>query len=227
MLPTTGSTITAAIRSPCSAKARSTASIELYGSAMVVSAKLLRDAGRVREAQRGHARAGLDQQRIDVAVVAALELQVRSRPVKPRASRMALMVASVPELTRRTISMEGTASADGLGQLDFALGGRAEAGAACQRLLDRRDDLGMAVAQEQRPPGADVVDVLVAVGVPDVRALAAHDEGRRAAHAAERPHRRIHAAGDGLLRAGKQRFRSDADSCSSPSSSSSCRAPPC
>jgi hypothetical protein len=30
------------------------------------------------------------------------------RPVAPRASRMALMPASVPELTRRTISMDGT-----------------------------------------------------------------------------------------------------------------------
>ena len=35
---------------------------------------------------------------------------MQSRPVTPRASRIALIVASVPELTRRTISMEGTAS---------------------------------------------------------------------------------------------------------------------
>ena len=33
-----------------------------------------------------------------------------SRPVKPRARRMALMVASVPELTKRTNSMEGMSS---------------------------------------------------------------------------------------------------------------------
>ena len=32
-----------------------------------------------------------------------------SLPVKPRAALMALMVASVPELTILTISMEGTA----------------------------------------------------------------------------------------------------------------------
>ena len=31
------------------------------------------------------------------------------RPVNPRASRMADMVASVPELTKRSFSMEGTA----------------------------------------------------------------------------------------------------------------------
>ena len=33
-----------------------------------------------------------------------------SRPVKPRASRIALIVASVPELTKRTISTEGSSS---------------------------------------------------------------------------------------------------------------------
>ena len=33
---------------------------------------------------------------------------MRSRPVKPRASLMAVMVASVPEFTRRTLSMPGT-----------------------------------------------------------------------------------------------------------------------
>jgi hypothetical protein len=33
-----------------------------------------------------------------------------SRPVKPRASRTALIAASVPELTIRTFSMLGTAS---------------------------------------------------------------------------------------------------------------------
>ncbi len=35
-------------------------------------------------------------------------LMIRFRPVAPRARRMALMVASVPELTKRTISIDGT-----------------------------------------------------------------------------------------------------------------------
>ena len=33
---------------------------------------------------------------------------MRSRPVNPRAKRSAVIVASVPELTRRTFSMAGT-----------------------------------------------------------------------------------------------------------------------
>jgi len=35
---------------------------------------------------------------------------IRFFPVKPRARRMALITASVPELTRRTMSMAGKAS---------------------------------------------------------------------------------------------------------------------
>ena len=132
---------------------------------------------------------------------------MRSRPVKPRARRIALMVASVPELTSRTISIEGTASDDRLRQFDLALGGRAEAGAAGERPLRPPPRPRDGVAQNQRPPRADVVDVLVAVGVPDARALAARNEQRRAAHAAKRAHRGVHAAGNGLLRPGKQAFR--------------------
>ena len=35
---------------------------------------------------------------------------ILSRPVKPRARRTALITASVPELTRRTFSTDGTAA---------------------------------------------------------------------------------------------------------------------
>jgi hypothetical protein len=37
-------------------------------------------------------------------------LTITSRPVNPRASRIALIVASVPEFTSRTFSMLGTAA---------------------------------------------------------------------------------------------------------------------
>ena len=91
--------------------------------------------------------------------------------MNPRATRSALMVASVPELTRRTISIGGDHLADGLGQFDLLFGGRAEAGAARHGLVQRVENHGMPVAENQRPPGADVIDVLVAVGIEDVRRL--------------------------------------------------------
>ena len=62
-------------RSPCARNACFHARPrELKGSAIVVSAKRLRHALRVGDPQRRHARAGLHQQRIDVAVIAAFEL---------------------------------------------------------------------------------------------------------------------------------------------------------
>ena len=64
---------------------------------------------------------------------------------------------------------------------------------------DGVDHVGHGVAQNQRPPGADVVDVLVAVGIPDIGTFAAHQERRIAAHGAERPDRRVHASRDELF----------------------------
>ena len=44
---------------------------------------------------------------------------IRSRPVNARASRTAVIVASVPELTNRTISTEGTARRDHFAPIRF------------------------------------------------------------------------------------------------------------
>ncbi len=65
----------------------------------------------------------------------------------------------------------------------------------------------MAMAEDQRPPGADVVDVLVAIGIEDVGAFAALDEGRSAADAAIGAHGRVYAAGDGKLGAFEELLR--------------------
>jgi hypothetical protein len=46
----------------------------------------------------------------------------------------------------------------------------------------------------------------MAIDIEDVGSLAARDEGRRAAYAAEGPHRRVDAAGNDLLRPQKGGF---------------------
>src|SRR5215471_188477 len=56
----------------------------------------------------------------------------------------------------------------------------------------------MPVADEQRPPGADVVDEFIAIGVEDVCRLASNDEGRSASHRTIGANRRIDAARNGL-----------------------------
>jgi hypothetical protein len=57
----------------------------------------------------------------------------------------------------------------------------------------------MRVADDHRAPGADVVDVALAVGVPHIGAFGAGDEARRAAHRTEGADGRVDAAGNGLL----------------------------
>src|ERR1700674_445888 len=69
----------------------------------------------------------------------------------------------------------------------------------------------MDVAEDHRPPGTDVVDVLLAIGVPEIRTLRAFDEPRRAADRAKRAHRRVHTAGNGFLGAFEESFISGHD----------------
>ena len=114
------------------------------------------------------------------------------------------MVASVPELTKRTFSIAGKASITSSAR-------SASVGVEAPKLVPLRAAWTMAsmtsgwrVAEDQRPPGADVVDVAVAVGVPHVRAQAADQKRRRAADRTEGADRRIDSAGNELLSAGLQ-----------------------
>ena len=91
---------------------------------------------------------------------------------------MADMVASVPELTKRTFSMAGKASMTSSAR-------SASVGVEAPKLVPLRAAWMMASRtsgsewpEDERSPGADVVDVAVAVGVPNVRAGTADQEGR-------------------------------------------------
>ena len=112
-------------------------------------------------------------------------------------------MASVPELTSRTFSTDGTASMISSASSLSASVGAPKLVPRRRGRCDRREHARMAVAQDHRPPGADVVDVAVAVDVEQIGALAALEEDRLAADAAEGPGRAVHAAGHQLLGAGK------------------------
>ena len=125
--------------------------------------------------------------------------------MKPRASRIALIVASVPELTSRTCSSDGTQLAQQLGHLDLGFGGRAEAQALRRGLLHRLDHLGMRVAERSAAPTSrrsrcSSLPSASQTAAPSPRC----EEERRAADRAKRAHRRIDAAGDHALRALEQ-----------------------
>src|SRR5438094_313954 len=62
----------------------------------------------------------------------------------------------------------------------------------------------MPVAEQQRPPGSHVIDVLVPIGVEYMRSFSPGDEQWTAAHAAKSPHRRVHAARNYRLRSPEQ-----------------------
>ena len=161
--------------------------------------ELLRHAGRAGYAKRGHARAGLHQQRVGVAVVAAVELHDDLAPgsgARQPDGRHRRLGAGADEAH---LLDGGKRLGHQRGQIGFGRSGRAEARAVARGLDDGLDDLRIGVAQNQRAPGADVVDVAIAVGVPDVRALAADEERRVAADRTEGADRRIHSAGNELL----------------------------
>jgi len=87
------------------------------------------------------------------------------------------------ELAGPTIVDDG--AADGFRQIDLALGGHAEAGAALQGAPDRLDDGGMPVSQNERAPGADVVDILDAIDIIDIGALCPLNEKRISSNSGE------------------------------------------
>ena len=154
----------------------------------------LGDAGRRRDALGGEARARLREQAVDVAVVGAGELDERLA---------AGGRAGEPDRAHRRLGARGRhaqhvdarhALADELGELDLAGRRRAVARAERGGRGDGLDHRRVGVAEDQRAPGADVVDVDVAVDVEDLRALGALDEDRVAADRAHRAHGRVHAA---------------------------------
>src|SRR5919197_5248137 len=113
-----------------------------------------------------------------MAVVAAVELDdllasgERARQPDRRQRGLGTGVDEADHLDRRK------GLADQLGKLDLAPGRRAEAGAVAGALGNRLDDAGVGVSEDQRSPGAEVVEILIAVLVPDPGAEAPPDEQR-------------------------------------------------
>jgi len=85
-----------------------------------------------------------------VTVIAAIELDDALRPVAARASRIAAIVASVPELTHRSISTAGMrARTSSRARLR---GARRAVRPTRPPLANRRQHGGVRVAEDQRAP---------------------------------------------------------------------------
>ena len=99
-------------------------------------------------------------------------------------------------------------AADQLGHLHLDCGGCAEAQALSDGLLHGAFHVCIAVAQNQRTPGADQVDVFPSVHVPHMAAQSPLQEAGIGSDGAAGPHWGIDAAGQNPLRRLKQAFRS-------------------
>ena len=112
--------------------------------------------------------------------------------MKARASRMALNVASEPELTNRTRSAQGTRSPiRRASRMAWSFSMEKKCVPARRLRRDRADDGLVRMAEDQRTRTEAVVDVLVAARVPEPGALsvAEHEsdvvrQSRRSHHAA-------------------------------------------
>ena len=173
----TGSRIRQAISSPRSASSASNAAASLNGTTSVylaVSAGMPADIGVVELMSRLPTASALGStENITASWCPWYEPSIltrTSRPVAARATRMASMVASVPELANRTLSSSkrrqissASATVVGVGAAKWVPCG--------DRVGDGLDDLGMGVAGDADAEPAVEVEVLVAVDVPHVAAL--------------------------------------------------------
>ena len=153
--------------------------------------------------QRGGRAAGGHQQAVDVAVIVAGKFDDHvpageSAGQADGAHRGFGAGADQPHFFDRRHRLD-----DQFGQFAFGLGRRAEARSPGRGRLHRLDHLRMGMAQDHRPPGADVVDVAIAIDVEQIGPFAAGEEDRLAADSAKRPGRAIDAAGYQLLGASK------------------------
>ena len=161
-------------RARAPAHAASSAAASFHGTTIVAAACAGGDAGGGGDSLRREARAGLGEQAVDVPVVGAGELDhlLAAR----RRARQPQRASSRPRCPRRSgaPSRRPACARHLRRQLDLRRGRRAVAraprrGRASTASTHRR----VRVAEDQRAPGAHVVDVAVAVDVEELGALAA------------------------------------------------------
>ena len=156
------------------------------------------------QAERRDPRSGLGEQGVDVAVVAARELDDPGAPGDPAgepdgAHRRLRARVDQPHLLHRPDPPD-----DLLSELDLGRRRRAERQPAARRLPDRFDDRRVRVAEDHRAPRADQVDVAVAVGVGEPRPPGGDHEPRRPADGGEGADGRVDPTGDRGGGAGEQ-----------------------
>ncbi len=158
--------------------------------------EVFRDAGAAWCSEGGCAGAGLYEQVVDVAVVAADELY----------DFIAACGTTCEANCGHNCLGAGTDKADFFNGINgcsyhfckpgFEFGGYAKAGSLGHYLFDVVKDVSIRVAEYHRPPGETVVDVSFAIGIVDVRAFCLFDEYRACVNSLKCSNGAINATGD-------------------------------
>ena len=165
-----------------------------------------RNARGVRHAEGQGAGAGLHQQAVGVTVVAAFELDdavapgVAAGQADGAHGRLGAGADHAHHLHRRHHG------ADQVGHFHFQRGRRAIGQAVVELPAHRVEHVRMAVAEDHRAPGADIVHVALVVLVQYIGAFGVLEEQRGAADALEGAHRGVDPAGNVFLGVVEQRF---------------------
>ena len=147
-------------------------------------------------AKGGQPRAGLDQERIGVAVVAAFKLDQLAAPGGAPCQADGAHGGFGAGADQAHHVHAGHDFQDFFSQFHLALGRGAKREALQHRSLYGLHHRRMAVAQNHGSPRANVVRVALVIGVPKISALGPFDKTRRATHSLERPDGRIDTAGN-------------------------------
>jgi len=154
-----------------------------------------RDTGGAGDAEGGYSAAGFDEHAVGVAVVAALEFDDEVAAGESSCEAYGGHASFGAGGDETELFDGGEAARDEFGEIGFGGDGGPEAGPFGGGVLDGLDDGREGVAEDHGPPGAEEVEVAVAVFVEEVGALGVGDEWRIAAYGAEGADGRIHSAG--------------------------------
>ncbi len=163
-----------------------------------------RDTGTGGVAKGGQAGAGFDQQRVGMAVVAALKFDELAAAGGAACQADGAHGGFSAGAHQAHHVHAGHELQNGLSQLHFALGGGTVREALQHGFLHRFHHGGVTVTQDHGAPRANVVGVFLAIGIPYIGTLGTGDEAWRATNRAKRAHGRIHATGDHFGGAFKQ-----------------------
>jgi hypothetical protein len=146
-----------------------------------VSGEIGGNASRTRIAESQHPRAGLHQQAVRMAVIAAFELDQQIAPGEAARQADRAHRRFGPGAHQADHFERGQQGAQELGHLDLALGRRAEGEPVRGGLLDGGDHLRLGMAQDQRSPRTDVIEIGPAIGIGDAGTRPGGEKARRPA----------------------------------------------